>query len=99
MPPQIPKQSCSQSFKESLSHTPHISSTASPPHAPAQSSILPAQSHAPSGMPPPSQMPHSSTIAVPPKQDPSTHWPSQSSSDVVQSAKQSLLGSVSQTPH
>ena len=40
--------------------TPHSSTTASPPHSPAQSSTLPSQSHAPSAIPSPLQTPHSS---------------------------------------
>ena len=45
----------------SPSHTPQGSSSASPPHSPAQSSTLPSQSHSPSPIPSPLHTPHSST--------------------------------------
>jgi len=38
LPPQLPEQSCTQSFPESASHVPHSSSTLSPFGTPAQSS-------------------------------------------------------------
>ena len=52
--------------------SPHSSSTALPPHVPAQSATLPSQSHAPSAIPSPLHTPHSSSTALPP------HVPAQS---------------------
>ena len=56
--------------------------TASPPHSPEQSSILPSQSHAPSAIPSPPHMPHSSSSASPPQSplqsSPNIQFPSQS---------------------
>jgi hypothetical protein len=50
----------------SPSQTPQASTSAEPPHSPAQSSTLPLQSHSPSGIPSPSQTPHSSSTLSPP---------------------------------
>ena len=47
------------------SHTPHSSTSDEPPQTPAQSKVLPAQSHVPSAIPGPSHTPHSSNEDVP----------------------------------
>ena len=56
----LPAQSHAPSAIPEPSHTPHSSTTASPPHTSAQSNVLPAQSHAPSAIPEPAHTPHSS---------------------------------------
>ena len=67
------------------SHIPHSSSSAVPPHSPAQSIVSSPQQPS-SFKPGPSHIPHSSSSAVPP------HSP-------LQSCTQSFHGKSSQTPH
>ena len=57
-------------------HIPQESTVASPPQFPAQSSTLPAQSHAPSAIPSPLHTPHSSYS--PTQSSTSSHTPSPS---------------------
>ena len=73
-------------------HSPHSSTTASPPHSPAQSNTLPSQSQASSAMPSPLHSPHSSTTASPP------HTPEQSKSTKQLPSQSKFSCAYSQEP-